>query len=88
MAMQLKMVIPAQWYGECVADLASKRARLGKFEMMGIAGRASADKTRLGSDEGKMSLVAVPDFLADRRDRHGSRRPLFPFAKRCVFACC
>ena len=58
-AMQVQMVISAQWYGEFVADLASERARLGKFQMMGIAGRASADKTRLGSDESKMSLVSA-----------------------------
>jgi hypothetical protein len=37
--MQVEMVISAQWYCEFVADLASERARLGKFQMMGIAGR-------------------------------------------------
>ena len=90
-AMQVEMVISAQWYGEFVADLASERARLGKFQVMRIAGRASADKTRLGSDESKMSLVPAPHFLADRRDHHCGRRLLFsdsPSAYRCVFVLC
>jgi len=52
-AMQVEMVISAQWYGEFVADLASERSRLGKFEVVCIAGRASADKTRLRSTKAR-----------------------------------
>ena len=46
MAMQVEMVISAQWYGEFVADLASERSRLGKVQVMRIARGASADETR------------------------------------------
>jgi hypothetical protein len=40
MAMQVQMMIPAQRDGEFVADLASERARLDKFEVMCVAGRS------------------------------------------------
>lgn len=53
---------------------------------MGITGRAPADKTRLGSDESKMSLVSVPHFLTDRRDHHCCRRLLFLSAYTSVLA--
>ena len=56
-----------------------------------LAWRASADKTRLGSDESKMSLVSIPHFLTDRRDHHCGRRLLFcdsPSVYRCVFVFC
>src|SRR3954468_22423682 len=58
---------------------------------MRIAWRASADKTRLGSDESKMSLASASHFLADRRDHHRVRRLLFcdcPSAYRRVFVFC
>ena len=90
-AMQVQMMISAQWYGEFVADLASERSRLGKFQVMRIAGRASADETRLRSDESKMSLVPASHFLADRRDHHCGRRLLFCDSSsvyRCGFVFC
>jgi hypothetical protein len=40
-AVQFLMMIPAEWYGKFVADLPAKGAGLGKFEMVGIAGRSS-----------------------------------------------
>ena len=38
-AMQLLMMLTAERHGKLVADLASERSRLGKFEVMSIAGR-------------------------------------------------
>ena len=38
MAMQVAMMFAAQRHGEFVADLASERSGLGKFQMMRIAG--------------------------------------------------
>jgi hypothetical protein len=41
---QVTMVIAAQRHGELVAHLATERTRLGEFEVVCIAGRASAHK--------------------------------------------
>ena len=45
--MQIAMVVAAQRHGELVAHLATERARLCKFEVVRIAGRASAHKAGL-----------------------------------------
>ena len=42
-AVQVPMMFTAQWHGEFVADLASERSRLRKFEMMRITRRALTD---------------------------------------------
>ncbi len=57
------MMIPAQWHGEFVADLASERSGLCKFEMMRIAGRALADQAGLCRDECEMDLVSPPHLV-------------------------
>jgi hypothetical protein len=44
-------VVPTQWYGELIAHLAPQRGWLGKFEVVGIAGRPLKDQARLRGDE-------------------------------------
>ena len=65
------MMAPAQWHSEFVADLASQRSRLGKFEVVGIARTALADKTGLGCDERQMGFVSFAHGL-DQREAHFS----------------
>src|SRR5260370_23700548 len=47
MIMQLLMVLATQRHGKFVADLAPKRPRLGKLQMMRVARRALANETGL-----------------------------------------
>src|SRR5439155_20558176 len=58
MAMQLMMVLTAEWHRELVADLASQRPGLREFQMMGIARRALADQAGLRCHECQMGLVS------------------------------
>ena len=46
-AMQLFVMLTAQWDGKLVTDLAPERSRLSKFEVVGIARRALADQAGL-----------------------------------------
>lgn len=48
---------PAKRDGELVADLAPKRSRLGKFQMVGVRGSLFADKASLAANERKMLLA-------------------------------
>ena len=62
------MMIPAQRHREFVADLASERSGLSKFQVMGIARRALADQAWLCGNECEMGLVSPPHLFAPRRD--------------------
>ena len=57
-AMELLMMLSAQWHGKFVADLAPEGSRLGKFQMVRITGRAMADQTRLRGNERPIGFVA------------------------------
>ena len=52
------MMLAAQWHRKFVADLAPEGSRLGKFQMVGITGRAMADQTRLRGNERPVGFVA------------------------------
>src|SRR5262245_58505640 len=67
--MKLPMVQPADRDGEAVADLPPHRPLLDKFEMVGIAGDATADETRLGRDKSQVVAVALAHRLADHSHR-------------------
>ena len=54
---------------ELIADLAAKRARLGKTEVVGIRGLAAAEETRLLGDVAQMLPAAI---ATRRRDREGA----------------
>ena len=71
--MQIPMVLTAQGHGVLITDLASEGSWLCKFQVMGIAGRASADETWLRRDEGEMGLVPPPHLFAYREDCFGCR---------------
>jgi hypothetical protein len=64
MAMQILVMVTAERDGKFVADLASERSRLGKFEVVGVAGRALADNTGLGRNEGEVGFVP-PDTVVN-----------------------
>src|SRR6516164_7626503 len=66
--MELAMVQPADGKGELVADLASHRPLLGKFEVMGIRRAPAADETRLRGHEPEMVAIAFAYRLADGKD--------------------
>ena len=62
-------VMPAtEWDRELIADLAAKRARLGKSEVVGIRGLAAAHDTRLLRDVAKVLPVAIAPRRSDRED--------------------
>ncbi|MGC1777874.1 MAG: hypothetical protein WBB34_07990, partial [Xanthobacteraceae bacterium] len=62
-AMQFAMMSAAEWDRELVADLAAERPALGKAEMMGIAGLATAEKAGLLGDEANVVAIAdAPGF--------------------------
>ena len=66
-AVKLPMVSAAKRHGVFVAYLATKRPWLREFEMMGIAGLTSANKTGLRADEFEVRLVAMAPWFADRK---------------------
>src|SRR5665213_1378491 len=72
--MQRAMMFAAKRYSEFITDFSAERARLRKFQMMGITRRATADQARLCADKGKVGLVSSPHRFAKRRDRHLGRR--------------
>ena len=59
-AVELAMMPATQRDGKLVADLAPKCTSLGKAQVMGIAGPAAADKTRLLSDMPDVLAIAHP----------------------------
>ena len=61
--MDLTVVTSTQRHGEFIAHLARKRAGLREAQMMGIAGPAAANQTRLFGNEPDMVLVANPARL-------------------------
>src|SRR3984957_18338335 len=63
MPVQLSMVDTAHRDGELVADLAPKRAWLGKAQMVGVCGQTAAHQAGLGGDELAVVLVAQADGL-------------------------
>jgi hypothetical protein len=69
MAVEFLVMLSAQWYGKFIADLASERSRLSKFEMMRVTRRPLTDQAALCGDEREMRLVALAERLAQRRDR-------------------
>ena len=62
-AMDLVVMASAQRYGEFIARLATKRAMLGKAQMMGICGHAAADQAWLLGYEPDVVFVADPAWL-------------------------
>ena len=62
-AMQLAMMQSADGNREFVADLASKRARLGEAKMTDFARRATANNARLRRDEFAMLFVSQANGL-------------------------
>jgi hypothetical protein len=50
-AVQFAMVSAAQWHGKFVADLEAETARLGKAQMVRVAGLAPADEAWLFGHE-------------------------------------
>jgi hypothetical protein len=69
MAMQLLMMLAAEWDRKFVADLASERSRLGKFEVVRIARLAPADQARLRGDKPQMGLIPPSDGFSERPDQ-------------------
>jgi hypothetical protein len=57
--MQLQMMVTAEWDGKFVADVPPKRPGLGKFEVMGVAWRASTNDTWLRGNECEMGFIAL-----------------------------
>src|SRR3954468_20376334 len=53
----------AQWNRELVADLLTKGARLGEFEVVGIGRGLLADQARLFADKQQMRLAALAERL-------------------------
>ena len=56
--MNLAMVRSAERHRELIAHLAPERTKLGKAEMMGVRGSASADEAGLPRDVFQMFLIA------------------------------
>ena len=67
-AVQVPMMIPAQWHGEFVADPATECSGLRELKMMRIARRALADQAWLRADEGEMNLVSPTHRFSQGRD--------------------
>ena len=88
MAMQLLMMFAAEWDRKFVADLASERSRLGKFEVVSIARPPPADQARLRGDKPQMGLIPPSDGFSERPDQvaAGIRAIQGPGARRvCVW---
>ena len=66
--MQFLMVGATKWHRELIADLTAKSPLLREFQVMRITRRLLADKTGLTSHKQKMCLVALANFLRNRRD--------------------
>jgi hypothetical protein len=68
-AMDFAMVPAAERDGELIADLTAERAALCESQVMGVAGLAAADQTRLPGDE--PDVVAIADAARLRESKHG-----------------
>lgn len=69
------MMVAAQGYSELIADLASQRSRLGEFEVVGVAGTALADKTRLRCHKRQMTFASCARGLDEREGHFSFVRP-------------
>ena len=58
--MHLAMVSWAQWNGVLIADLSPKGAALGKPQVVGMRGSATANQTRVLSDSPDVISVTNP----------------------------
>jgi hypothetical protein len=58
--MNFAVVTPAERDGELVADFSSKRAALGKAEVVSVAGVPAADQARLLRDVTEVVAIADP----------------------------
>ncbi len=61
--MNFPMVPPAYRHGELVAHLAGQGAALGKAQMVGVRGSATANKTRLLGNEFDVLAITNPPRL-------------------------
>ena len=66
--MDLAVVAATQGDGELVADLTGECSALGKSEMVGIGGSATANETRVLGNKSHMNAVTYPARL--RQGRH------------------
>src|SRR6516165_4417605 len=66
--MHRTMMPAAEWDRELVADLAAERARLGKSEVVGVRGLATAKETRLLGDKAQVLPVAIAPRGSDREN--------------------
>ena len=66
--MHLAMVSTTQWDGELIADLAAKGPALGKSEVVGIRGSATANQTRVLGDSFDVVSVTNPTWF--RKAQH------------------
>jgi hypothetical protein len=64
-AMELAMMEPADGNGKFVADLASHRSLLGKFDVMSVRRAPPADETRLRNHKPQMVAIAFAYRFAD-----------------------
>jgi hypothetical protein len=64
-AVKFAMMPTAERDGELVADLASKRSGLGKAQVMGVTGLATADKTGLLRHMADVVTIADPARLGE-----------------------
>src|SRR5215472_5604339 len=67
-AVHRAMMPAAEWDHELVADLAAERAGLGKSEVVGVRGLATAQETRLLRDKAQVLPVAIATRRRDRED--------------------
>ena len=65
--MDVAVMNSAQGHRELIAHLQPHRPRLGKSEVVGVGGASAAAETGLRGNEPKMSFVAEPTRLADRK---------------------
>ncbi len=61
--MDLAMVSAAQWNGVLIADLSAECPALGKSEVVGIRGSATANQTRVLGDSFDVIAVTNPARL-------------------------
>ena len=87
-SVKLAMVETTERDRKLVADLSAERTRLGKAEMMRIAGRPAANETGLPRNELAVLLVAQSNALFEERsflshERGGAVRPAGVLAFTC-----
>src|SRR5262249_17322453 len=67
-AVHRAMMPAAEWDRELVADLAAERAGLGKSEVVGVRGLATAQETRLLGNITQVPSVAIAARASDHED--------------------